>query len=1340
MMDAALSSAELLAPTVSSLLTPNNDERRRAEEGFQLTKEQYPDRVILGLLCICGDWCIPTTSAEEREAAQLRRQRGESLCGASPAVRSLCAVLLRRHLVGSWARLSGECQVWVQRALVYSFGTEPPRDQPELAAKLGDCAAELATEITAQADEFGGVLGAWPDLVPALLESLTSSQSSTPSRRAACDATFRLANELDDPSNMMRRAFGEALRDLVRETTAAAPDDEERLELLRRAVRALGAVIRFAPETAYDDPNGPADEVGGWLTVHVFSAGALEAPLHLAQRGGGEDDGEDVEQLLREGLEALIDVAEWRPKALRAEAPALCGRCLLDLAASTSGDVRAMAIEFVVTLAEAAPPMMRKCRISGVAFPVTAVDACFELLMRRDDLEDVDAYASALVEEKDADEKSYVELGADALDRFARALRPKAVLPRAAERLRALLSSATEDPTNRWPEACAAFGALTQLAEAYNELDQQESGRSTVPYLAVTPPKKKKGGASLRRRDLVETMLPFALRYPVARVRKEALDALAQTAADHSPMFQLETSETVVPAICEAIRRDGSARCRAAACRALFAFLNSSSSSTVTKHLQALADALKPAICDASSPSFVRELAVAALASLAAALVPSSASSAASVVNGDDEAQRSENCATLYRVFSPGLKPIAASHQTQPALRARALECLALLGTAAGRDVFGADALEIVRVVTTDYFDPSRRRPEDDGERATALKSVVMVADCLQADFAPFLQTIVPALLEAADKDDFSAAADCFEGEDEETFVVRTEALEEQASAVRLMARLAESLGSRFADYVHQCLVILAPLTTNSLHDDVRQYAAVAVPGLVACVAMKEHDNAQLRGDLASPDDWNTSYEPTETRKAAIFAVDTLLEAIALEEESDPRLAMLQALRATIEDSSRIVNVYVDNAAGMVPVVGDGTATNKKKNSRRVETPRECVPILSGTPSFFAVFAKLNEALQRGMQRRAMRLASATVDVDYDDEQANLESSREADDEELWYNVAEVLGSLLRTHGVAALDVFFNTGWPDRLRDMAHENCLESDRKFAAYVVADVFEFGTVSPRGDFFLDGAGTNLEVKRERAVAQARTRCTETFLEILVGLASGEMAATSAPRRQAAVYGIGVAADSCKTLVPPCAHQLVQVLVSVMNQQGQRQQPQQQSFDLEDDEDDFVDDDDDDDLHVALVRDNAAASLERLLRSHGVTDETAWRSWLDYLPMLGDADEADKSVMSLCRSIVSGTLPPAVGMSPVLSALGRIATAMTDGGQFGTTAKWAPSSRSVKDRLARRRKSSEPVGVLVASALNALRAANAPEFQAACSSFLDAEQQRALEKLTTSPPPSM
>merc|ERR1712147_257910 len=178
----------------------------------------------------------------------------------------------------------------------------------------------------------------------------------------------------------------------------------------------------------------------------------------------------------------------------------------------------------------------------------------------------------------------------------------------------------------------------------------------------------------------------------------------------------------------------------------------------------------------------------------------------------------------LYGLFAPSLKPLigGGGPGAAAALRARSLECLALLGCEAGVDVFGRDAAELLQVVTRDYFDEATRRPEDDAERGGALKSVVRVAVCLGEDFAPFLGRVVPPLLEAASGNRLLVEKDDSDDDGEEgQYVIRTEALEEQCQACNLVLLLAEATGALFANYVPACLEALAPVAGSAMVDDV---------------------------------------------------------------------------------------------------------------------------------------------------------------------------------------------------------------------------------------------------------------------------------------------------------------------------------------------------------------------------------------------------------------------------------------------------------------------------------------------------------------------------------------
>ncbi|KAK7231839.1 secretory trafficking protein [Aureococcus anophagefferens] len=558
------------------------------------------------------------------------------------------------------------------------------------------------------------------------------------------------------------------------------------------------------------------------------------------------------------------------------------------------------------------------------------------------------------------------------------------------------------------------------VAESVNDLESLKK-TDDVPLLCGAAGARRKLNGKRRRRDWVDALLPFATQYPVACVRCAALDALAQSCEDLGPLLQLETHAAVVPALCENPRRREPPRARARP-RAAARCSSSTRRPTAPSAPTSRSSRRRQWAPRAASPPHVREHAVAAVAALAEA---ASYQSDGSTKVG------------LYGLFGPLLSPsplapkspLATRRDATAAVRARALETVALLGEAAGRDVFGDDAVALLRVVIRDYFGPDTR-PEDDAERTGALKSVVRVAKCLGASFAPFLEDVLPYALEAAEGQQVLAGVagddDDSDADENDEFVVRTEALEAQANGCQSVLLLADALGGHFAGAVEKCFLTLAPLVSHAIADDVRSYAAAALPALVDCARLGDGANAAA---------------------ALLFALEALLAAVAEEEDLEPLLTALQATKATIEAGCR----------------DDGEAGTE---APRPATAARCRPLLLGTrlaPD--KVLDALHGCLAASLQRRAVRRAEATMDEDYDDDAREAHEEAAALDGMVVYNVAEALGAVLRTHGASAFDAL-KGAWLPRLADMADERCVEHDRRVAAFVLCDVVEFGPLAPPG----------------------------------------------------------------------------------------------------------------------------------------------------------------------------------------------------------------------------------------------------------------------------------
>ena len=100
-----MEAARQLLTVLESLLSPCNETRSAGETALHAAQTQQSGAFVQALLVVCGDWCDP----------RLAQAEGASCLGASAPMRSLAAVLLRRHLIAVWASLDGATQVDVKR-------------------------------------------------------------------------------------------------------------------------------------------------------------------------------------------------------------------------------------------------------------------------------------------------------------------------------------------------------------------------------------------------------------------------------------------------------------------------------------------------------------------------------------------------------------------------------------------------------------------------------------------------------------------------------------------------------------------------------------------------------------------------------------------------------------------------------------------------------------------------------------------------------------------------------------------------------------------------------------------------------------------------------------------------------------------------------------------------------------------------------------------------------------------------------------------------------------------------------------------------------------------------
>ena len=184
---------------------------------------------------------------------------------------------------------------------------------------------------------------------------------------------------------------------------------------------------------------------------------------------------------------------------------------------------------------------------------------------------------------------------------------------------------------------------------------------------------------------------------------------------------------------------------------------------------------------------------------------------------------------------------------------------------------------------------------------------------------------------------------------------------------------------------------------------------------------------------------------------------------------------------------------------------------------------------------------------------------------------------------------------------------------------------------------------------------------------------------------GAARELRAETPAARRQAACYGLGVAATALQTHFAPYAATAVQALVQQMAARPDASTtaaclPVEGFGDDDSDYEDVSDDEDGNAVQEALVADNAASALARVLVV-SCPDAGAWALWVQYMPLLADCTEADAALTCLCEGIRTSSLPAPLNL--VVSCLGRCAVALK-AGAHGTTARGTSPTEFLRTAL--------------------------------------------------------
>ncbi|KZT00064.1 ARM repeat-containing protein [Laetiporus sulphureus 93-53] len=454
-------------------------------------------------------------------------------------------------------------------------------------------------------------------------------------------------------------------------------------------------------------------------------------------------------------------------------------------------EVRKAALEFMVSLTEARPSMVK--RVDG--WTAVMVRGCLEGMGEiPEDETDIWLEADPL---EDPTDDTYPHVYEQAIDRIACALGGKAALPPAFQYIPAMLASYD------WRLRHAGLMAIAAIAEGTSKVMQHELGKVI---------------------DLVIPM--FNDQHP--RVRYAACQCIGQLCTDLEEVIQEKFHQQIFGALIPTLEaREPRVASHAAA--ALINFCEGVERETLLPYLDPIVERLLKLLNPGSGAQpqrYVQEQAITTLAMVADA----------------SEATFAKHYSAIMPLL---LNVLQNANSTEYAkLRVRAMECAGLIAIAVGRDVFRQDASRFIELLMRIQNSPVD--PNDTMLGHYLIATWAKVCQAMGQEFEPYLPVVMPPLLIAASaKADLSIYDEDEEHEEQEGWEtirmdgqqvgIKTSALEEKCQAFETLVIYVSTLGVRFAPYLSQTLELVLPSLRFYFHEGVREACAMLIPMLVSC-------------------------------------------------------------------------------------------------------------------------------------------------------------------------------------------------------------------------------------------------------------------------------------------------------------------------------------------------------------------------------------------------------------------------------------------------------------------------------------------------------------------------
>jgi len=671
---------------IGQLMNPNNNLRDQAEGVFHQLKKN-PDFLISSLIQLIG-----VSQSEE--------------------VRSLSSILLRRVLSKGneslWPVVSIQTQEVVKAQLISFVENEKSEG---VRSKLTDCLAFVGSIILEKNE------GQWNELLPFMYKL---SKNPNPYQR---EASFEIFSHLASQIGEKLLQYFQVLKEVVA-SGLRDPIISVRVAALEAAANFLHALQKQEKSEFQELIPFMFDVINGALTSN------------------NEDQA-------RSALEVFVDLAEIDPLFLKPSLSNIIpGMMLISSSTKLEDETKHLGLEFLVTLTESKPSMMRK-------FPKFLEEIIPIVLNMMLDIEETEEWNTKTNEEEDDVDISNSDIGEESLDRLALSIGGKAMVPAVFALLPVMLSN------QDWRYRHAGLLSISIIGEGCNKF--------LVPHLP----------------EVVKNIFPF-FSDPHPRVRWAVCNTVGQMSTDFGPQFQKLFHAEVLPALATVMDDKENPRVQSHAASALINFCEHCSATLIGPYLDLLMSKLFSLL--QINKTIVQEQAITAIAAIADC--------------AEDKFHK------YYDSLMPFLKNILvnANGKEYRMLRGKTMECASLIGIAVGKERFFKDAKDIMDLMMKTQ---TSKLEADDPQVGFLLQSWARICRCLGEDFVPYLPHIMPPLLASAKispniKIDSNETAE--EGWDfipvgDKKIAIHTSSLEEKSTACNMIYCYASELKEGFFSF-----------------------------------------------------------------------------------------------------------------------------------------------------------------------------------------------------------------------------------------------------------------------------------------------------------------------------------------------------------------------------------------------------------------------------------------------------------------------------------------------------------------------------------------------------------